>query len=272
MAYSEFKRTIWSKHIQTELAQGCVLAEDCDYKFEGEAKRGNKVKILGVLRPTIGTYTGETIEAPQKDLEGATQYLNIDQADYFNFAVDDVDEAQSVEGLMPALMSESAKALAETCEKYIGSLAAGEEATQVSTSTEVTDGEKAKELVDEAFVTLWENGVKVTDDVVINVTPRFYNKFKNHLVELKTNNDELIKKGVVGMYNNATVKISNCLHNDGTDDYIMVRTKKAIAFADQIDETEAYRPEGLFSDAVKGLHVYGGKVVRPKELYVIKAH
>ena len=44
------------------------------------------------------------------------------------------------------------------------------------------------------------------------------------------------------------------------------------AHAGQINETEAYRPEGLFKDAVKGLDTYGAKVVRPKELYVVKAH
>jgi hypothetical protein len=83
---------------------------------------------------------------------------------------------------------------------------------------------------------------------------------------------ELIKKGVVGMYDNCKVKLSNNLYNDGTDDYMLVRTKRAIAFAGGIDETEAYRPESFFADAVKGLNVYGGKIVRPKELYVIKAH
>ena len=31
------------------------------------------------------------------------------------------------------------------------------------------------------------------------------------------------------------------------------------------------RPHLRFSDAVKGLYVYGAKVLRPKELYVIRA-
>jgi hypothetical protein len=52
----------------------------------------------------------------------------------------------------------------------------------------------------------------------------------------------------------------------------MIRTNRAIAFAQQIDKVEAFRPETLFSDAVKGLSVFGAKVVRPNELYVIKAH
>lgn len=66
--------------------------------------------------------------------------------------------------------------------------------------------------------------------------------------------------------------MSNNLYNDGTDDYEMVRTKKAIAFAGQIDEVKTDPDPYGFGDIVKGLHVYGAKLVRPKELYVIKAH
>ena len=48
-----------------------------------------------------------------------------------------------------------------------------------------------------------------------------------------------------------------------------LRTKRAIAFAEQLSEIEAYRPELRFADAVKGLMLYGSKVVYPNELYVL---
>ena len=68
------------------------------------------------------------------------------------------------------------------------------------------------------------------------------------------------------------MRLSNNLYNDGTDYYEMVRTKKAIAFAGQIDKVETARKEKGFADIIKGLHVYGAKLVRPKELYVIRVH
>ncbi len=37
-----------------------------------------------------------------------------------------------------------------------------------------------------------------------------------------------------------------------------------------MSQVEAYRPEDSFEDALKGLHVYGAKVVRPDEMAVIK--
>ena len=89
------------------------------------------------------------------------------------------------------------------------------------------------------------------------------------LVELKTNNDELLKKGI-SMYDGCYVRPTNNLYVDGTDYYAMIRTREAIAFASGIDKVEAYRPETLFSDAIKGLNTFGAKVVRPKELYAMR--
>lgn len=270
MSYANFKPIIWSAHIQHELKKYTLFKEDCDYKYEGEAGKGKTVKILGVGRPTIGDYTGQEIGAPET-VPDSSVYLLIDQAKFFNFQVDDVDKAQSKEGLMPALMEEAARGLAENEDSYIAE-ALGKNAGKKSASAAITTEEAAAKAIDDAFVWLWKNGVSNKDKVTIYLSPEFYNLFKNRLVALKTNNDDLIAKGVVGMYNSAKVKMTNNVYNDGTDDYIIVKTSKAYAFCNGIDETEAYRPEKLFSDAVKGLDTYGGKMVRPKECYCIKAH
>jgi hypothetical protein len=98
------------------------------------------------------------------------------------------------------------------------------------------------------------------------------------LTELSTNNPEILKKGAVGKINNAYVCIENCLPtgkktgSDTADNvhYNILRTDKAIAFAEQIEKVEHYRPEDAFTDAVKGLYVFGAKIIRPKEIYVMK--
>lgn len=270
MAFSNFKPTIWSKFIQTELEKKCRLVEDCWTQFEGEAKQGSRVKILGVGAPDIFDYVpGNGIPAPTA-IEGTSIHLDIDQAKAFNFMIDDIDKAQATNGLMEILIKEATAKMAKTRDSFVASLA--KEADLCSDSAKIDTAAKAKAAVDTALLALRENDVDVEDDVTITVSPFFYQLFRDALTELKTNNDELIKKGVVGMYDNCKVKLSNNLYNDGTDDYMLVRTKRAIAFAGGIDETEAYRPESFFADAVKGLNVYGGKIVRPKELYVIKAH
>ena len=108
------------------------------------------------------------------------------------------------------------------------------------------------------------------EDGVIEITPGVYSIFKNNLVELKTNNDELIKKGVVGMYDNFKVIMSNGLANDGTKEYCDVRGKKAIAFAGQINEVEAGRMERRFADYIRGLDTFGSKVIDDSRMQVIE--
>lgn len=270
MAYANFKPVIWSKYIEHELKKFTVFKEDCDYKFEGEVGKGKTVKILGVGKPTIGNYTGTKINDPEA-VPDSSVTLEINQAKYFNFMVDDVDKAQAQEGLMNALMEEATRALAYEEDKFIGAQLA-KTAGGKSASAGIATEEEAVKAVDAAFEYLWSQGVSNKDKVVIYVTPWFYNLFKNRLVALKTDNDDLIAKGVVGMYNNAKVKMSSFIHNDGTDDCMIVKTSKGYAFCNGINETEAYRPEGFFSDAVKGLDTFGGKAVRPKEIYCIKAH
>lgn len=271
MAYENFKPTVWAKKIQRELEKLCVMQEDCNTQWQGSVGIGKRVKIIGASRPTVRTYEpGTDIENAETPADTSI-FLDIDQYKYTHFIVDDIDEAQSTDGLMNAYMKGSAEELAEQRDTYIGSVAVAG-AGGKSASTAVTTSEKAKELIDAGFVWLWDNSVKINADVSIVMTPWYYSLFKDKLTELYTNNEELIKKGIVGMYNNAMVKLSNNLPKEGSDACMLIRTKEAVAFAHGIEKVEPYRPEKQFGDAVKVLDTYGAKVVRPKEIYVIKAH
>ena len=269
MAYTNFKQTFWSKHIQHELEKRAILADFTNRKFEGEAKHGNQVKILGVGRPTIGTYTGASIGAPE-NVADSSAFLTIDQTPFFNFGVDDVDRAQTVPGLMEALMEEATIAMSLNVDSYIASLAVG--AGTIGSSTQINTAALAKAALDTGILALREADVAIDAEVVAELPPFVYQLLKDKYIELDTANSEMMKKGIVGFYDNVRVRVCNNLYNDGTDFYGMIRTKNAIAYVNQIDKVEPYRPEGLFTDAIKGLNVYGAKVVRPKELYAIRAH
>jgi hypothetical protein len=270
MAYGNFKPQVWSKHIQHELPKFTVFEQDCDYRFEGEVGKGKTVKILGVAPPTIGNYTGASIGTPEI-LSDTAVYLAVDQAKYFNFMVDDIDKAQSVEGLMQALMEEATRAMAELRDSYIAELCALSAGT-FSSSTAITSATTAKAAVDTALIALWDAGVSQKDDVTMYLSPMVYQHLHEYISEIKSQNDKLLTSGVLGMYAGAKIKMTNNLYSDGTDKYLIVKTAKSVAFASGIDDVEAYRPQDLFSDAVKGLNTYGGKVVRPKEIYALRAH
>lgn len=263
MSYNNFKKTVWSKHIQTELPKYTVFKTDCDFEFEGEAKQGERLKILGVQAPTIKTYTpGKDIESPETPKD-ASVYLDINEYKYFNYAIDDVDKAQT-KGILPVLSEETTRALAEVEDSYCAkniALGAGVKLPEIV----ITNPAEAKDYIDEMYVKAWDNGL-LGKKITLYLSPFIYNLFEKELSEIKTDNTRQITTGTVGMYRNAHVKISNNIYNDGTYDHIILKSSKGYAYANGINELEAYRPEKGFSDAIKGLLTYGGKAVRPKEI------
>ena len=72
------------------------------------------------------------------------------------------------------------------------------------------------------------------------------------------------------MYDAAKVIMTNNLYKNGGYTYAMVRTKTAIAFAGQINEVEAGRMEKKFADYIRGLDVFGSKIIAQDEIEVIK--
>ena len=121
------------------------------------------------------------------------------------------------------------------------------------------------DLINSCATKLFENDVKLNTELVLTGTPKFIEILRKAYEKLDTNNSEMMKNGKVGRYHNITIKMSNNVHHDDTYEYIMLRTKRALAFVNQVTHSEAYRPERGFEDAVKGFVVYGGKWVRPKE-------
>ena len=268
---ANFKPMVWSKWVQTELKKDLILANWCNYQFEGEVKQGERVKIVGVTRPKIQKYVpGHDLDI--ENLGDNSQYLDITESDAFAFEVDDVDEAQSKPGYLEAQFSEAKAALADSADQFVGKLAKDANADMMSASTDLSAETSMLDLIDDAHKALYKNNVSPKEELAADLNPDHIVGLKRELAALFTSNVEYVKHGAVGKYSNTYLRLSNNLYNDETDDYEMVRTKKAIAFAGQIDKVETARKEKGFADIIKGLHVYGAKLVRPKELYVIKVH
>lgn len=281
MAVTHFIQTIWSKKIQDDLEEKCKLVKDCTRKYEGDCKYANTVKILAVGDPTVAPYVGKDINI--EEMTDDSQNLVIDVQNYFAFEVKDVDKAQSVPGLPEKYQQKAMRKLALRREKFIGALVAGkaqatvdeeaknttykEGATTIITATNKTK-EAIKIAIDEAIVTLREKNFD--DKGVIEIDPRDYGLFKDELIELKTANDELIKRGIVGEYDGYDVKSTNNVYKDSNYVYCIVRSTDAIAFAGQINEVEAGRMEKRFSDYIRGLDTFGAKIIAQDELVCVK--
>lgn len=279
---TNFQQTIWSKSILRSLEKITSLRNHCNFQYEKDSKNAKEVKILSVNRPTIRTYVPGTA-ITRESATDSSQLLQLNQYRYFNFEVEDIVKAQSVPGLMEALTDEAGKGLAEEGDKYVASIVktaveASEPTVSVSSSVISLTTSNAMSSVEDGFATLYGNDCKVSDMFYLELAPKVFTTYRQQLTELSTNNPEILKKGAVGKINNAYVCIENLLptgkkqSSDSADNvyYNILRTDKAIAFAEQIDKVENYRPEDAFTDAVKGLYVFGAKIIRPKEIYVMK--
>ncbi len=281
MSVQHFIQTIWSKKIQDDLEEKCKLVQDCTREYEGDCQYAQTVKILAVGEPTIGNYIGQDITI--EEMTDSSQNLVIDVQKYFAFEVKDVDKAQSVPGLPEKYQQKAMRKLALAREKFIGALVAGKAQSSEDDEAKNTnykegavniitakgnDRASIKEAYDDAIIMLRENNFD--DKGIIEADPRSYKTFKDELIELKTANDEMIKRGVVGTYDNYDVKSTNNVYRDETHVYNIVRSDKAIAFAGQINEVEAGRMEKRFSDYVRGLDTYGAKIISQEELVCVK--
>ena len=265
MAVQNFIQTIWSKKIQDDLELECKLVDNCLRDYEGDCKYARSVKILGVGEPTISAYDatkGITYEA----MSDKGQTLTIDQQYSFSFLVDDIDQAQSVPGLAEKYQEKAVHGLAVKRDAYVASLI--KSVTNNVTTADTLSREGVKNAIDEAIVALRERNFD--EEGVIEITPAVYNLFKNELITLSTNNPEYIKKGIVGVYDDFKVIMSNGLAKDETYAYCDVRGKKAIAFAGQINEVEAGRHQDYFADYVRGLDTFGAKVIDENRIQVVK--
>ena len=282
MSVQHFIQTIWSKKIQDDLEEKCKLVKDCTREYEGDCQYAKTVKILAVGDPSITNYTGRN-PLNYEEMTDDSQDLVIDVQKAFHFRVNDVDKAQSVPGLPEKYQQKAMRKLALTREKFIGALVAGKAqssvdeedktanykpgAVNIITAQGKTKG-NIKTAIDDAIVMLREKNFD--DSGIVEIDPRTYKTFKDELIELKTANDELIKKGVVGQYDGYNVKSTNNVYRDDTHVYCIVRSDKAIAFAGQINEVEAGRMEAYFSDYVRGLDTYGAKIIAQDEIVCVK--
>ncbi len=268
MAINNFVPTVWSENLYRALDKQYVAVAHCSREYEGDIKgKGNTVKICGLNNITVSDYTKDTnMRAPQA-LTDNMRELVIDQAKYFNFQIDDVDHTQSVPGLMALAMKNAASALADQADQYVFGLLSQ---ASIKGSITATDGESVINAIIDYRTKLLENNVTDASQIVIEVTPAVAGMILKAKLALSSDNTEALENGCIGSVCGCKIFVSNNLLQNQTETGVAhrcaIRTTRAIAFAEQLSEIEAYRPELRFADAVKGLHLYGAKAVYPSEM------
>lgn len=270
MAVTNFVPAIWSARILMNLSRTSVGAGICNRDYEGDAS-GSSVNITSIVDPTIGTYTGADLT--MEDIDDATRALPLDQKKYFDFFLDDVERAQSVNGgaLMQAAIDRASYGLANTLDAYVLNLiATGASATApdhlVAEATVNTAAGAYDSLVN--WAVLLDNADVPPEERWAVVTPAFYAYLlkDSRFVGAGDDASALTRaNGRVGSAAGLEIFKSNNLPagpGAGAGTAMLVGSRYATTLAEQIRQVEAFRVEKKFGDGVKGLHVYGAKVTR----------
>ena len=271
MAITNFIPTVWSENLYQALDKKYVAVANCNREFEGDiASKGSVVKICGVGDIAVGDYTKNVDMNDPQTLSDTVRELTVDRAKYFNFQIDDIDRAQSSPRLMEAAMKNAASALADEADRYIYSLCEGASTKFDETAVSV---DNIISLMIDARTKLFANNVSDPHDIIFEVTPEIAGLILKAKVNLNADGGAILENGCIGNIGGCKIFVSNNVLREETETgYVhkcIARTKRAIAFAEQLSEIDAYRPELRFADAVKGLHLYGAKVVYPSEMVLL---
>lgn len=276
MAVADFIPELWSARLLNALEKVHVAVNLVNRDYEGQIrKKGDTVHINTIGEVTVHDYTKNADINDPEALETTDQTLEISQAKYFNFQIDDVDAAQAAGELMDKAMRKSAYALSDLADKYIlKTLADGVDASNViggTTAVALTADNiyenivKLRMLLDKANVP--------ADGRTLVIPPEAYALIlqdARFTAGGGAQAEKAARNGFVGTIAGFEIYESNNCVNDGATFTITAQVRNACTYAEQIVETNAYRPEKRFADAVKGLHVYGAKVTDGKQIAALK--
>lgn len=286
MALDQFRPKVWSRQLIVDTDKALVLGNIASTQYEGEISgAGTVLKINEIGNITVNDYT-EDEDITVQTLTDAQKELVIDQKKYFAFQVDDVATAQANIGVMQGAMQKASFALRDEADGFLANLYP--EAGVRDTSTLGTDLTNHQDV----YATSGGNdgiiGVISNMEIALNSSnvptsgrwiawPSWaagYLKYAGIVDNIggsaqpQTLPNGAFGPGYLGNLLGFDHYVSNNIYNDGTAYAVPFGTYGSIAFAAQVLKTEAVRRENRFADMVKGLYVYGGKVVRPDNLGV----
>lgn len=279
---------IWSGKLIENFYDATVLAAISNTDYEGEIRSmGDTVNIRTTPDITIRDYVkGQTIQVENPDKPKIQ--LVIDKGEYFACVEDDVDRIQSDVNLMDTWSKDASERMKIKIDQRvlvdmlpdISALNKGATAGRISqnynlgtaaTPLAVTKDTVVDLLVDMGTVLDEANAPESDRWVVIPARMAGLIK-KSELKDASLSGDStsILRNGRLGMIDRFTVYVSHNLNVTGTgaaaEFDVIAGHKMGFTFASQMTEMETLRSETTFGDIIRGLQVYGYKVVKPEAL------
>ncbi|GAB6089559.1 phage major capsid protein [Spirochaeta dissipatitropha] len=268
---SDFIPALWSGVLQRHLDKALVFGSRVNTNYEGNIKSsGDTVKIPKLSGSiSVSDYVDGTTTLSYEDLDGDTQDLVINQSKSFGFKVSDIDAVQSEPALIGPATERAAYAMADVVDQYIAGVmdAAAGITTGLGTGAaplEIDEGDTI-DLITLIGQQMDEANAPAGGRWII-VPPWFHRQLVLDRVLLDTSNSTTFDNGVVGRVAGFNVLKSNNCPKDTSEDVILAGNDYSTAFASQIAKIEGLRLEGSFHSAVRGLFLYGSKVIEPESL------
>ena len=282
MAVDTFIPEVWHADLMVALRKAQIFGQAgvINRDYEGDvSESGDTVHIGSLAAPTIATYTKNVTAIDPQTLTTTDQTLVIDQSKYFAFEVDDVDKRQVKAGgqLLNKAANDSAYGLSDIADIFLAGLMTANAGNVIAAGDAATP-DAAYKIVLALKVKLDKAKIPTADRFLI-VAPEFHSLLLQDArftdASKYADGGSTIRNGEVGrvLGFNVMVTLNSPAGTAGTNpevsNFVVAGHSMATTFAEQINKVEAYRPQGSFSDAIKGLHVYGAKVVRPEALAVM---
>lgn len=270
--------------------EALCLAAISNTDYEGDIKRqGDKVIIRTVPTVTVSDYS-KNQELDFEYLESPNEELLIDKARSFAFLVDDIDLYQTDLNLLSEFSSDAGEQMKISIETavfadiYPDAATYNEGATAGYIDRDINLGTSGAPLAVSTsdVLALVVNAMSCLNQYNVpkndrwGVIPDWMN---SHILlsELKDaslagDGTSILRNGRIGRIADCTLYTSNLL-TSATDGafkgfYAMFGQKRALSFAAQLTKVERVSPSKSFQKGVKGLNVYGYKVLKPEALVV----
>lgn len=280
MAVDTFIPEVWAASLKVALTEQLVTAQPgvINHDYEGEIESfGDTVHIGTLADPTISTYTKNVTSIDPQTLTTTDETLVIDQSKMFAFEVDDVDQRQvrNAGDLLTKAAFRSARGLAKVLDTHLLTKMTTD-AASILTAQDVATADAAFLLLRRLRMSLNKANVP-TDGRFVLISPEFEALIlgDNRFIDAsRYGSSAPILNGEIGRAIGFRVLTSNNLPagTAGTapevSNFVIAGHPMATTLAEQINKVEAYRPQDSFGDAIKGLHLYGSRVVRPEALAV----
>lgn len=272
MAITNFVPEIWSASLLQNLRDNLVYGSSpiINRNYEGDiARAGDTVHITSFADPAVRTYA-KNGSITWDLLTDSTQALLVDQSNYFAFKVDDIDKRQALSGFIDETTRGASYNLSSEADGYLaGVMSAGVDAgNQLGAVT--ADVTTAYDTLVEFRTILTRSNTPAQGRWVV-VPPEMYGvllKDDRFIRADAAGTTEGLRNGFVGRAAGFDIYESNTVPADDTDPLAPVYTvlaghNMATTYAEQIASVESVRLQDTFGDGVKGLHLFGAKVVRP---------